>query len=179
MSRRAARRLALALLALAAVVLAAVFGLAGSSGVAGRVAPGLPREQLSGTQATLTSLLSSSHGKPVLVVFWASWCGPCLKEAPALERFAQSSQGRARIVGVDWSDARSGARSFIAHYRWTFPNVRDGEGTVGNSYGLAGLPTTFVIDARHRILAELRGPQSEASLERALAKAERSGAAQA
>ena len=114
-----------------------------------------------------------------MVVFWASWCGPCTKEAPALERFAQSSEGRARIVGVDWSDARSGARSFISHYRWTFPNLRDAEGTVGNSYGLANLPTTFVIDARHRILAELRGPQSEGSLERALANAERSGAAQA
>jgi thiol-disulfide isomerase/thioredoxin len=179
MSRRAAGRLALGALALAALVLVAVFGLAGTKGVAGRLAPGLPREQLSGAPATLTDAFSASHGKPVLVVFWASWCGPCTKEAPALERFAQSSQGRARIVGVDWSDARSGARSFISRYRWTFPNVRDGEGTVGNSYGLAGLPTTFVVDARHRILAELRGPQNEGSLERALANAERSGGAQA
>lgn len=179
MSRRALGRLALGALAIAAIALAAVFGLAGSGGVAGRVAPGLPHEQLSGTPSTLTSLLSSAHGKPVLVVFWASWCGPCTKEAPALERFSQSTQGRSRIVGVDWSDARSGARSFISDHRWTFPVLRDGEGTVGNSYGLAGLPTTFVVDARHRILAELRGPQSEASLQQALAKAERSGAAQA
>lgn len=179
MSRRAVGRLALGALALAAIALAAVFGLAGSKGVAGRVAPGLPHEQLSGSPSTLTSVLASAHGKPVLVVFWASWCGPCTKEAPALERFSQSTQGRARIVGVDWSDARSGARSFISHYRWTFPVLRDGEGTVGNSYGLANLPTTFVINSNHRILAELRGPQNEASLEQALAKAERSGGAQA
>lgn len=179
MSRRAARRLALALVAVAALVLFAVFGLAGTSGVRGRKAPGLPREWLSGAPATFTSLLSSSHGKPVLVVFWASWCGPCLKEAPALERFAQSKGGRARIVGVDWSDARSGARSFISHYRWTFPVVRDGEGTVGNSYGLAVLPTTFVVDSRQRILAQLPGPQTQAGLERALLRAERSGASQA
>ncbi|HUH79845.1 MAG TPA: TlpA disulfide reductase family protein [Solirubrobacteraceae bacterium] len=179
MSRRAARRLAVALVAVAAVVLVAVFGLAGTSGTRGRAAPGLPRERLSGVPATLTGLLSSSHGRPVLVVFWASWCGPCSKEAPALERFAQTSEGRARIVGVDWSDARSGARSFIAHHRWTFPNVRDGEGTVGNSYGLTVLPTTFVVGAQRRILAVLRGPQSEASLEQALTRAERSGASQA
>jgi cytochrome c biogenesis protein CcmG, thiol:disulfide interchange protein DsbE len=172
MSRRTARRLAVALVALAAVVLIAVFGLAGTSSTAGHAAPGLPGEQLSGSPATLTSLLSGSHGKPVLVVFWASWCGPCSKEAPALERFAQSSQGRSRIVGVDWSDARSGARSFIARHRWTFPNVRDGEGTVGNSYGLTGLPTTFVVGDQHRILAVLRGPQSQASLRQALARAE-------
>ena len=43
-------------------------------------------------------------------------------------------------MGVDWSDGRSGARSFIAHYGLTFPNVRDGEGTVGNSYGLWSCP---------------------------------------
>ena len=179
MSARAARRLGLAIMALAVVVVAAVFGLTGTSGVKGRVAPALPPEHLSGTRATLAGMLSSARGKPVLVVFWASWCGPCSKEAPALERFAESSQGRQRIVGVDWSDTRSGARSFIAHYGWTFPNVRDGEGTVGDSYGLASLPTTFVIGPRHRILAEMRGPQSQGSLDRALASAERPGAAQA
>ena len=177
MSRRTARRLGVALAVLAAVVLVAVFGLAGTSPIPNRPAPGLPRERLSGSPATLTSLLSSSHGKPVLIVFWASWCGPCSKEAPALESFARSSEGRTRIVGVDWSDARSGARSFIAHHGWTFPNVRDGEGTVGNSYGLTVLPTAFVVGGRHRILDVLRGPQSQASLEQALASAE--GGAQA
>ena len=178
MSRSTAGRLALGLLVLAVVAVGAVVGL-GSKGGSDRLAPGLPRERLSGSPATLTGLLSSAHGKPVLVVFWASWCGPCTKEAPALERFSQSSAGRARIVGVDWSDARSGARSFISHYGWTFPNVRDGEGTVGNSYGLENLPTTFVVGPGRRILAELHGPQTENSLEQALVKAEQAGGAQA
>ena len=73
------------------------------------------------------------------------------------------------MVGVDWSDALSGARSFIRRYAWTFPNLRDAEGTVGNEYHLTGLPTTFVLDAHGRIRAVLRGPQDEASLGRALA----------
>ncbi len=171
--------MAVAVAALAVIAVVAVFGLAGHSGGSDRSAPGLPSEALSGTPATLTSLLSSSAGRPVLVVFWASWCGPCSREAPALERFARSSRGRERIVGVDWSDARSGARSFIARYGWTFPNVRDGQGTVGNSYGLTGLPTTFVVDRRHRIVAQLIGPQTEDSLDRALARAERSETTQA
>jgi hypothetical protein len=71
-------------------------------------------------------------------------------------------------VGVDWSDARSGARSFIRRYRWTFSNVRDAEGTVGNDYRLAGLPTTFVVDSSGRIRGVLRGPQDTASLTRAV-----------
>jgi len=73
------------------------------------------------------------------------------------------------MVGIDWSDALSGAKSFIRHYSWTFPNLRDGEGTVGNDYRLTDLPTSFVIDARGRIEDVLRGPQNEASLARALA----------
>ena len=72
------------------------------------------------------------------------------------------------MVGVDWSDARSGATAFIRRYGWTFPNVRDGEGLVGNSYELTGLPTTFVLDAEGRIRRTLRGPQTEGSLRQAL-----------
>jgi cytochrome c biogenesis protein CcmG/thiol:disulfide interchange protein DsbE len=169
----------LALVLLAGVAAVAVFGLAGSgTGPSGRRAPGLPQERLGGSATTLSTLLAGADGRPVLVVFWASWCGPCGQEAPALERFARSAAGRARIVGVDWSDALSGARTFIARHRWTFPNVRDAEGTVGNSYELTGLPSTFVVDAHGRIRGVLRGPQTEATLEHALASVEQGRSAQ-
>ena len=149
-----------------------VFGLASQrSASVGHPAPALPRERLAGPPATLSSLLSAAGGRPALVVFWASWCGPCAREAPALERVSHSRAGRNRMVGVDWSDALSGARSFIRRYSWTFSNLRDSEGTVGNDYHLISLPTTFVLDGHGRIRAELRGPQDEGSLERALAAA--------
>ena len=150
-----------------------VFGLASNrTAASGRPAPALPTERLAGPAVTVSSLLSNAGGRPSLVVFWASWCGPCVHEAPALERFSQSAAGRGRMVGVDWSDARSGASAFIRRYGWTFPNVRDSEGTVGNAYRLTGLPTTFVLDARGRISTTLRGPQTEASLQRALSALE-------
>ncbi|HEY4896568.1 MAG TPA: TlpA disulfide reductase family protein [Solirubrobacteraceae bacterium] len=153
----------------------AVFGLSSNGkGPTGRAAPQLPREHLVGpASTTISSLLSSAAGRPALVVFWASWCGPCATEAPALERFSKGV-GRGRMVGVDWSDALSGARSFVRQYGWTFPNLRDSEGTVGNDYRLTGLPTTFVLDGRGRIHAVLRGPQSVGSLQAALAAAARS-----
>jgi thiol-disulfide isomerase/thioredoxin len=169
-----ARRLGLLAGTLALVVTiaaAAVFGLA-SHPLSGRPAPALPRESLVGPPVTLASLLAGARGRPALVVFWASWCGPCAQEAPALERFSRSAVGRGRIVGVDWSDARSGAEAFIRRYAWSFPNVRDAEGTVGNAYRLTGLPTTFVLDTHDRIRAVLRGPQSEHSLRTALAGVE-------
>jgi thiol-disulfide isomerase/thioredoxin len=165
------RRLLLISTALAAAVAALiVFGLASDhSGPVGRRAPALPAEHLAGSPATLDSVLATAHGRATLITFWASWCGPCAKEAPALERFSRSAAGRGRLVGVDWSDALSGARSFVASHRWTFPVLRDAEGTVGNDYHLTGLPTTFVLDASGHIRAVLRGPQNASTLARAMA----------
>lgn len=158
----------------AAIAAIAVFGLA-SHPLSGRPAPALPRESLLGPPLTLTSLLAGTGGRPALVVFWASWCGPCAHEAPALERFARSAVGRGRIVGVDWSDPEvSEARKFIRRYAWSFPVLRDAEGLVGNAYRLTNLPTTFVIDTHGRIRKALIGPQSEGSLRAALAAVEQS-----
>lgn len=167
------RLLGLAAVAAALAVLAVV-GLAGKSTPAsGRLAPALPHESLAGPPASISSMLAASGGRPFAVVFWASWCEPCIHEAPAVERFAGSPAGRGRVVGVNWSDGRSGASDFVRTYGWTFPVLRDADGSVGNDYRITGLPTTYVIDGQGRIRATLRGPQSEASLSRAFASVER------
>ena len=155
----------LLLVALAAAALGALLSVGLSSSHSpsiGRVAPALPRGRLAGPPA-------QAAGRPVLVVFWASWCEPCAREAPAVERLSLTPRARGRVIGVDGSDTLSGARSFIRRHAWTFPNLRDADGTVGNDYHLPGLPTSFVLDASGHIRAELRGPQDERSLSRALA----------
>ncbi|MDQ6810684.1 MAG: TlpA family protein disulfide reductase [Actinomycetota bacterium] len=168
MSQR--RRLVLWTLSAGAVVALLIFGLSSvRSGPVGRLAPALPHERLAGPPATLAGVLAGARGRPVLVTFWASWCEPCAREASALERFSLTPSGHGRLVGVDWGDALAGARAFIRRHSWTFSNVRDAEGTVGNEYGLSGLPTTFVLDTAGRIRSALRGPQGEPSLSRALA----------
>jgi thiol-disulfide isomerase/thioredoxin len=173
MSRR--RLLAISILAAAALAALAVFGLSSSgSGPVGRAAPQLPREHLAGPSVTLAGVLSTARGRATLITFWASWCGPCTREAGALERFSRSPSGKGRLIGVDWSDGLSGARSFVAKHGWTFPVLRDAEGTVGNDYRLTGLPTTFVLDAGGRIRSELRGPQTQATLAQAMAGVKRS-----
>lgn len=165
-SRISLRRLLIGAGMLAALVAFVVFGLADSSGHEGRPAPALPVEHLSGPTVTLAGL----KGRPALVAFWASWCEPCEREAPLLERFSRGLRGRATLVGVNWEDlSLANARSFIRRYGWTFPNLRDQDGTVGRSYGLTGPPTTFVIDSSGRLRATLRGPQTEQTLTRALA----------
>jgi thiol-disulfide isomerase/thioredoxin len=173
MARRL-RLLAGTLVLCAAIAVAAVLGLA-SHPLTGRPAPALPHESLIGGPLTLASLLAGAHGRPALVVFWASWCTPCAEEAPELERFATSASGRGRIVAVDWSDpVLTDVRKFLRRYSWTFPVLRDTEGLVGIAYRIADLPTTFVIDAHGRIRAALRGPQSVGSLRAALSKVESS-----
>jgi cytochrome c biogenesis protein CcmG/thiol:disulfide interchange protein DsbE len=151
----------------AALVVFVVFGLASSKSNDGRPAPPLPSEHLSGPTTTLAAL----RGRPVLLSFWASWCEPCEHEAPVLERFARGLHGRATLVGVNWEDlSRANARKFIRTYGWTFPNLRDPDGDVGRDYGMTGgPPVTFVIDSSGHLRAQLRGPQTQRTLEGALA----------
>jgi len=164
--RVSTRRLLLWAAALAIVAVLAVLGLASSGGQAGRVAPALPTERLSGAPVTVASL----RGHPAFVNFWASWCGPCETEAPSLERFSRSLAGRATVVGVNWEDlSHAGALAFIHRYGWTFPNLRDPNGTIGRRYGITTfLPTTFVLDSAGRLRLTLHGPQTEQGLNEAL-----------
>jgi len=161
-----ARRLVVALIIVAAAAAFAVFGLAPAK-KSDRVAPPLPATALTAARPTLASL----HGRPAFVVFWASWCGPCATEAPAIERFARSLGHHATLIGVDWNDpSTSNARAFVRRYGWTFPILSDPAGSVGDTYGLRGLPTTFVLDAQGRIAATLQGEQTEKSLSEALGR---------
>jgi thiol-disulfide isomerase/thioredoxin len=155
-------------LAVLAVIgaLIAIEVLSGTSSPSGsrRSAPRLPTGVLVPPRVDLASL----RGKPAAINFWASWCSPCRQEAPALERVARSLHGRARMVGVDWDDGLSAARSHVNQYHLTFSNLLDPDGVAGNSYRLNGLPTTFILDSQGKITEILRGPQSAETLLRAL-----------
>jgi cytochrome c biogenesis protein CcmG, thiol:disulfide interchange protein DsbE len=158
-------------LAVAAVIVVFVIieVLSGTSRDSGsrRAAPPLPPTPLTGKAITLAQL----RGKPALINFWASWCGPCRKEAPELQRFSRTLGGKARLVGVDYTDDAASARAFARQAGWAYPLLRDPNGTYGDRYGLNGLPATAVLDPKGRIVAVLKGPQSVATLQAALADA--------
>jgi thiol-disulfide isomerase/thioredoxin len=125
-----------------------------------RPAPALPSRVLVGPRVDIASL----RGHPAIIHFWASWCGPCVKEAPQLARLAGELHGRATLVGVDWSDNPGSAAAFVRQHHWTFPVLVDSSGEVGNAYGLSGLPATFLLDRQGRIIRRLVGPQTAAGL---------------
>lgn len=132
-----------------------------------RTAPELEGEVLVPPPVRLAEL----RGKPVLVNFWASWCVPCRKEGPHLARFARE-RSSAQLVGVDFQDAKGDALAFVREFEWSFPNVRDPRGRIAGEYGLAGLPTTYVVDAQGRIASTLTGAQTFESLTRAVEEVE-------
>ena len=162
-----ARWVAVGALVVAVIVVAEVAS-GGGNDSNGRQAPALPATALRPPDVDLADL----RGKPALVDFFASWCGPCHEEAPTLQEVSASLGDKATVVGVDWDDADGPARAFVRKYGWKFPVLTDTDGSVGESYGVnIGLPTSFVLDPQGRIVAKFEGPQSEARLRRALLEA--------
>lgn len=106
----------------------------------------------------------SLRGKAVVLNFWASWCRPCNTEAPALQRAWKHHDGRVVVLGVDVNDFSGEARKFMRKHRVTYPVVHDNENVTSPKYGLTGLPETFFIDRRGRVVGHVTGQVSASEL---------------
>ena len=97
--------------------------------------------------------LASLRGKPIVLNFWASWCVPCKGEAKLLEQAWNQYKSRGVVfLGVDYNDVASDARTFLSHHGITYPTVQDGSGSIGDEYGLTGVPETYFIDRNGRLV---------------------------
>ena len=112
------------------------------------------------------------RGTPVVLNFWASWCGPCREEAPLLQSAWERSDGDGILVlGLDTQDARPDARAFIEELGLAYPNIREAGGDVSRSFGMTGLPETFFISAQGDVVAHASGAVGAAQLEQGTAAA--------
>lgn len=111
------------------------------------------------------------RGYPVVMNFWASWCLPCKAEAPRLVASATAHAGEVVFLGLDVQDFRSDARRFLERYETNYVSVRDGGDSTYSAYGLTGLPETYFLDRRGRVIAHSVGEISEAELEAGIAAA--------
>lgn len=135
-------------------------------------APDFTLERLGGGEVALAEL----RGKPVIVDFWATWCGPCEESIPVLVELQKKYAGRVHVLGVsvDWD--RDAVAPFAREHRMNYP-VLFGDEALALDYGAPGFPALFVLDAAGRIseahvgvatlpeleaaLAPLLGPQAE------------------
>ena len=103
--------------------------------------------------------------RPTVVNMWASWCGPCREEMPAVQRFA-TTHPDVRVVGVAVNDQIDDARAFAKEVGVRFPLGFDADHKVADAYAVSGLPTTVVLDREGRLAATWPGPVSDADLTR-------------
>ena len=114
----------------------------GPAQVVGGVLPALTLRALGGPDASLRAL----HGKDVLVNVWATWCGPCRREMPALARLARAMNPRLTVVAIDQGEDAQVVDAYVKQFGVHFPIYLDREQRMGTMLHLVGLPSSFFVD---------------------------------
>jgi len=137
------------------------------SPLVGRQAPPFALRAV-GTGETID--LESLRGKPVIVNFWATWCGPCFEEHPTLVANARNLPN-VQFVGIVFNDTDDKIMRFLAERGSAYPTLLDANGKTAIAYGVGGVPETFFINPAGKIVAKFEGPLSTETLQENLAKA--------
>lgn len=154
-------RPAVVVAAMCAATLAAVIAVDGSTHrdapVTEPAAPAFSLPSLRDPAQTVS--LSAYRGHPVIVNFFASWCGPCKRETPTLASFYRTEAGQTMIIGVDADDSVTAARHFVTDADVDFPVAFESTQAVADAYGVSasGIPETFFLNASHHIVKRILG----------------------
>ena len=127
----------------------------------GKTAPDIDLSTIDGDPVSLSEL----RGRPVLINFWATWCPPCREEFPLMvDAYADHADDGLEILGVMHQDFADGARDFAADMGATWPILEDPGDKAYGEYLVAGLPTSFFVDAEGIVRAFSLGGFSEDGL---------------
>lgn len=138
------------------------------SPLVGRPAPPFALKAV-GTGETID--LDTLRGKPVVINFWATWCGPCYEEHPTLVANARNLQPEVQFIGVVFNDTDDKIMRFLAERGSAYPTLLDTNGKTAIAYGVGGVPETFFVNPKGTIVAKFEGPLTTEALQAELAKA--------
>jgi peroxiredoxin len=128
----------------------------------GDVAPDFTRADVSGKQVQL----SKYQGRVVLLNFWASWCAPCREEMPLFSKWQREfGTSRLQVIGVSMDDDPGEVSKFLSAYPVTYPIVMGDASFAGQFGGVLGLPLSYLIDARGRVVGRYQGEVALAKME--------------
>lgn len=105
--------------------------------------------------------------KPLVINFWASWCGPCKLEAPELVKLYQKYNKDIEIYAVNLtaSDSVEGAKNFADEYGFQFPVLLDTDNVVSDKYNIIAIPTTYFINSEGIIVDQIAGYAGKTAFE--------------
>lgn len=111
--------------------------------------------------------LSDLQGSPVLLNFWASWCGPCASEMPYLQQIWDEWQGEGLVLlAINSSESSSAVDAFMQSEGFSFPVLLDSNGVLAKQYNVMYIPASFFIDSKGIVQhIEVGAFQSKAEIE--------------
>ena len=116
--------------------------------------------------------LSDFRGKPVLLNFWASWCGPCQMEMPDFQKFYESHGDKVHFVIVNLTDGQQetveSASAFLEEKGYTFPVYYDTDIDAAGKYGVSAVPVSYFIDEEGYFVAWAQGALSADMLQQGM-----------
>lgn len=138
-----------------------------STDLSGEAAPDFKLEDLKGKSHSL----SSYSGKVVLVDFWATWCAPCRKELPVIEKLQRTFGSSGLVVLAVTTEKQKVVEDYIEKHKYTFPVLFDSDSSVFDDYQVASIPVVIVVDRKGTIVDHFIGLRKESELLEALRRA--------
>ena len=112
--------------------------------------------------------LSDYRGKPVALHFWATWCGPCIRELPLIAEVTESKAGSLTVLAVNAAETDRTVSSFLSKRNIRLNLVMDSDGKISRLYNINAIPQTFMIDADGVIRSVQVGSYTKKELDNAV-----------